>query len=197
MTELTLSHGQLVRKGKVGTSNFVKGFSVREGSNSYFSGTWEELELLVEKHFEDNEPGTGSVDGDVLLVNVPAEGFHTSIVKIDDTNKHLVEEITEARVEGEKPVTSRVIRGIRKPEAKYAKIVIYRADVLAQDDDRSTDAEWEIVSVNAQNYEVVPMSPSTMLRNANHEEGGTYREYTDEQWAESEAFWAEHANIYE
>lgn len=190
-----LSHGEWVLPGKVGASDFVKGFSTRIGQNSYYEGSWDELCALVEKHFEDNEPGTGSVDGDVLLVNVPAAGFHTSIVEINEDNAHLVEEIEYVRAEGEKPVFTRVIKDIPKPEAKFAKIVIYRADVLAQDDDRSTDCEWEIVSVNAQDEDNVPMSPTTMLRNANHEEGGTYREYTDEQWAESYAYWDKHANI--
>lgn len=195
MSEFEFSHEQWVLKGKVGVSEFVKGFSEKIGHNSYYDGTWEELAELVEKHFDDNEPGIGSVDGDVLLVNVPPEGFHTSIVKIDNSNKIYLEEVEYVRAPGEKPVISNVIKDIPKPEAKFAKIVVYRADVLAQDNSRSTDCEWEIVSINAQNYEFVPMSPSTMLRNTNHETGGTYRVYSDEEWSQSYAFWNNHASI--
>lgn len=196
--ELIESHGQMVRKGEVGTSDFVRGFSIREGSNSYYTGTWEDLEALVMKHFNDNEWGTGSKTGDVLLVNVPPEGFRSSIVEIDETNQHLVEEIETVRAEGEKPYISRVIKqGLTKQPAKFVQIVIYRADVLAMDDDRSTDAEWEIVSVNAQNDRVTPMSPTTMIRNAENEEGGTLRTYTDKEWSDAYAYWANHAYIWE
>lgn len=198
MTELVMSHGQMVRKNVVGTSDFVRGFSIREGSNSYFTGSWEELEQLVMDHFDDNEWGTGSQNGDVLLVNVPPAGFRTSVVEITDENRHLVEEITDVRREGEKPYKTRVIRnGMQKQPAKYVQIVIYRADVLALDNDRSTDAEWEIVSVNAQNDKVTPMNPTTMLRNAMNEEGGTLRTYTQEEWDEAYAYWENHAYISE
>lgn len=195
LDEVVMSHGVPVIKGLVKASDFVKGFSTRIGHNSYFEGSWIELEQLVMEHFDNNEPGTGSVNGDVLLINVPPQGFHTSIVEITDENRHLVEEVEYVRQEGEKPVITRIIKNIEKPEAKFAKIVVYRADVLAKDDDRSTMAEWEIISINAQNYEKVPMSPSTMLRNTNHETGGTYREYTQEQWDEAYEFWDNHASI--
>lgn len=195
---LVESHGQQVRKGIVGTSNFVKGFSIKEGSNSYYTGTWEELEELVMKHFDDNEWGTGSQTGDVLLVNVPADGFRSSIVEIDDSNRHLVQEVETVRVAGEKPYISRnITEGMSKQPAKFVKIVIYRADALALDDDRTTDAEWEIVSVNAQNDEFTPMNPTTMLRNANNEEGGTLRTYTDKEWADAYAYWENRAYVVE
>lgn len=193
--KLIVSNGVPVIKGLVKASDFVKGFSTRVGHNSYFDGSWVDLEVLVMEHFDNNEPGTGSVDGDVLLINVPAQGFHTSIVEITDENRHLVEEVEYARREGEKPVLTRVIRNVEKPEAKFAKVVVYRADVLQRDNDRTTMAEWEIVSINAQNEEIVPMSPTTMLRNSNNETGGTYREYSQEQWDESYEYWDNHASI--
>lgn len=198
MNELVELNGQMVRKGVVGTSDFVRGFSTRVGKNSYYNGSWEELEQLVMKHFDDNEWGTGSKDGDVLLVNVPADGFFTAIVEITDENRHLVKEIEHVRADGEAPYKTRVIdEGFTKQPAKYAQIVIYRADVLALDDDRSTDAEWEIVSVNAQNDKVVPMDIPTMMRNANNEEGGTLRTYTDAEWEASREYWANHVHVME
>lgn len=196
---LVMSHGQMVRKGVVGTSDFVRRFSIREGSNSYFTGSWEELEELVMKHFDDHEWGTGSVSGDVLLVNVPPAGFRTSIVEITDENRHLVETVEKTRAKGEKSFMGQVIReGYEKQPAKFAKIVIYRADALTLSDGvRSTDAEWEIVSVNAQNDEVTPMHPTTMLRNAKAEVGGTLRTYTDKEWADAYAYWETHVSVEE
>lgn len=195
-TDLTVSHGQLVRKGKVGTSVFVKGFSVRTGSNSYFAGTWEELEALCEANLHDFEPGTGSVDNDVILVNVPPAGFFTAITEITDENREQVEVITTKRREGEAEYTTRILRGEKEPAARV-QIVLYRADVLAQDSDRNTDSEWEIVSVNASPAYHVPMTPKTMERNEKHEAGGTQRTYTAEEWAEAIAFWESHVAIWE
>lgn len=195
MTQTIISHGVPIIPGKITCSNFIKEFAKKSGSNSYYDKSWEELEKLVKENFNNNEPGTGSIDGDVLLVNVPPHGFHTSIIEITNDNRHLVEEIFEPRVEGEKPVITRVIRGLDKPPAKFVKIVIYRADVLAKDSDRSSDAEWEIVAILAQDEEHVPMTPNTMLRNNNHEKGGTYREYTDAEWEEAYNYWDNHAKI--
>lgn len=198
MEALVESHGQMVRKNLVGTSDFVRDFSVRQGRNSYYTGTWDELERLVMRHFDDHEWGTGSKNGDVLLVNVPPEGFRTAIVEITDENRHLVKEIETVRREGEAPYKTRVIdEGFVKQPAKYVQIVIYRADVLALDDDRSTDAEWEIVSVNAQNDKVTPMDTATMLRNSKNEEGGTLREYSEAEWEASRKYWENHVHVVE
>ena len=194
--KLVESHGQMVRKGQVGSSDFVKGFSIREGMNSYYDGSWEDLQSLVKKNFADNEPGTGSEGGDVLLINVPSENFYTSIVEVDESNKHLVEEVEYVRREGEAPVYMKVIRGIEKPPATDTQIVVYRADTLAKDGgERSTEDEWEIVSVNAQIERETPMHPTTMLRNSNNEEGGTQRNYTDKEWSDAHEYWKNHAYI--
>jgi hypothetical protein len=189
---VTLSHGQMVLKGKFLAGDFVKSFNARHGSQSHFEGTWEELEALVEKHQDDFEPGTGSVDNDVILVNIPAAGFYSSVVVIDDTNRHLVRETETVRAEGEKPVVMKQIVAEKVP-ASYVQIVVYRADVLAADDGRTTDAEWEIIAILANVDKVTPMHPTTMLRNTNHDEGGTFREYTDQEWADAYAYWDNHA----
>lgn len=187
--------------GKVVASPFVKKTAKKSEGNSYYDGTWEELERLVADNFDDNEPGTGSQDGDVLLVRVPVDGFHTSIVKVTEENAHLVQTEAHIRQEGEAPYTRRVmtveksILGDEMPAASVVKIVVYRADVLAQDNNRSSDAEWEIVAILAQDEENVPMHPETMKRNASHATGGTLRKYTKEQWDESYAYWSDHVYI--
>lgn len=101
----------------------------------------------------------------------------------------------KSRNDGEKPVLTKIMHGVEKPAANVVKIVVYRADVLAADDGRSTDAEWEIVAILAQDEENVPMNPSTMLRNANHDEGGTLRTYSDQEWIDAYAYWENHAFI--
>lgn len=193
---LVLSNGVMVLKGEFQAGDFVQNFNTRYGHNSYYVGSWDELCVLVKANKDDFSPGTGSVDNDVILVNVPPAGFFTSITKVDDTNKHLAREEEYVRQEGEAPVVTRRITGI-KPPAKVVQIVCYRADVLAKDNNRTTDAEWEIVAVLAQDQKNVPMHPATMLRNSNHEKGGTYREYTEQQWADAYTYWSNHAYIEE
>ena len=189
---LTLSHGQWVRAGEVGVSSFLREVVAKRGNNRY-SGSLEELAELTKNRLGFAEAGTGSQDGDVLLVPLPTANFYTDIVKITADNEHLVEEVTEARVEGEAPVTKRIVKGAQPAPAAVVKIVVYRADTLARDDNRSTQDEWEIVAMLTQPQESVPMHPTTMERNSRHEKGGTYREYSEEQWEEARTFWAEHA----
>ena len=194
MTEakLILSNGQLVLKDKFLAGNFVKSFNERHGTQSHFEGSWKELEALVEANRHNFEAGTGSVDNDVILVNVPVNGFQSSVVEITAANRHLVSEEETVRAEGEKPVIMKTI-AVSKTAAKFVQIVCYRADVLAADNNRTTEAEWEIVAILAQLDKIVPMHPTTMLRNSNHDEGGTQRSYTAQEWADAEEYWSTHA----
>ena len=84
----------------------------------------------------------------------------------------------------------------KKTPAKFVDIVLYRHDVLAENNERSTDACWEIISINASPIENLPMQPMTMARNMLNKEGGTKAEYTGQQFAESLWFWKEHC-MYE
>lgn len=191
---LVVKNGVEVVEGKIAVGDFARSFNTKESINGYYEGSWEQLNALVKKHWDDNEPGAGSVDGDVLLVNVPKEGFYTNVVEITPENEASI--ITEewVRQSGEKPVIARYLVG-DKPPASYVQVVVYRADVLAQDNDRTTNAEWEIVAILANKDKVTPMDPTTMARNTNHEEGGTFREYSQKEWADAEAYWSRHAYI--
>lgn len=190
-----LKNGVHVLDGVIKASDFIKTVAMKDGVNRKWSGTWSQLEDLTMKHFSNSSPGTGSNNGDVLLIRVPSQGFFTNIVKLDESNKHLVETIWEARVSGEAEVPARVIFVDKYVPASCVDIVIYRADLLDKDKDRSSEAEWEIVSINAQPEENVPMHPETMKRNARRQTGGTYREYTSQQWRTSEDYWDNHVQL--
>lgn len=190
---LVMSHGQMVRKGEVSLSGFLKEIFAKEKGNRRFQGSDEELLRLVKANMAHARPGTGSLEGDVLLVPLPPKGFFTSTVELTPENRDRVEILWEARVEGEAPVPVQVLRSESLEPAKYVDAVIYRADTLARDNDRSSDAEWELVSLNTRPEEEVPMRPTTMVRNALRKKGGTYREYTNEEWAKAVDFWQNHA----
>ena len=192
---LVEKNGEMVIEGLVKSSDFIKQVATKDGINRKWNGSWGKLEKLVMDNLHKSTPGTGSVGGDVLLISVPANGFFTNIVKVTPGNAHLVETVFESRREKESEVPIRVIFAQQYEPAAFVNIVIYRADVLAKDNDRSSEAEWEIVSINAQPYKEVPMHPETMKRNASNATGGTYRKYTKKQWEDSEKFWSEHVYL--
>lgn len=192
-----ISHGVEVISGTVAASNFLIEAIEKTGGNRKFSGTIEELERLTEAHLENWKPGVGSVAGDVRIVQVPAEGFTSEIVRITEENKHLLEVSYNPRREGEEAIPTLLLRGVAPARAATVGIVVYRADVLQRDNDRSSLAEWEIVAIlvdpELPEGKSVPMHPATMARNAAHLRGGTYREYSSEQWLEAVLFWQRHA----
>lgn len=192
-----ISHGCEVISDQVAVSGFLREAIEKAGGNRKFTGTLDELEDLTMAHMANWKPGMGAVDGDVRIVELPTAGFLTDIVAITPENSHRLEVTYAARRDGEEPVPQFFLRGIEPVEAATVGIVIYRADVLDRDSDRSSLAEWEIVAILADpalpEGKSVPMHPATMARNAAHLEGGTFREYSAEQWLEAVLFWQRHA----
>ena len=82
-----------------------------------------------------------------------------------------------------------------KRESQGNHAVLYRKDVLDEDDERETSADWEIVSLNAYTGQEPPMRPLTMARNYLHKEGGTQGDFTADQFAEAIWFWSQHATV--
>jgi hypothetical protein len=172
----------------------INDFVKRQTKNSrfsYFDGTWDELLQLVKYNFDNQEQGYR--DG-VILIKVPSDRFYTSICKIDKDS--ILESKFEARREGEEPVKRTVIKNGTKTLAQYVKVVLYRHDVLLENNENSTNADWEIISINASIVENEPMHPMTMARNMLHKEGGTKGEYTGQQFAEALWFWKDYI-LYE
>lgn len=169
-------------------NEFVKR-QVQNSPFSYFDGSWEQLEDLVVQNFETFKPGYK--DG-VRLVSVPAKGFYSSIVAITPETE-LIAKFAPRR-EGEESVISIYARGQKMP-AKHVDIVIYSSEVLAENEENSSTAEWEIVSINARvTDEPTPMDPITMMRNYLHLPGGTKGDFSAEDFAKSVYFYSKHAN---
>ena len=80
---------------------------------------------------------------------------------------------------------------------KFASVVLYTADTLLENGGkRSTDAEWEVVALIAGPVEVEPMDPLTMARNMLEKPGGTFCEYSAQEFAESIWYWAARAKAH-
>lgn len=182
---------------KIEINEFVKrqlGKVGKESRFSYYEGSAEELIKVVEKNFEKKKDGYRP---GVNLVPVPSAGFYSSICELDENS--IIWSRMEARRKGEVPVlTKSVLNGIKK-KANFVEIVIYSHDVLAENGENSTDAEYEIISINAAvDSGSQPMTPETLKRNHFGEVGGTNDGLTEEEFElklkESESYWNRYAN---
>jgi hypothetical protein len=160
----------------IAVSEFVKR-QTADSEFSHFSGTWDELRSRTQRNFDAGHTIPGYRDG-VVLVNVepgvPEHPgcFYTNIIELQEGDKLAGE--YKARQPGEEPRKSTWVIGGKKMPAVSVQVVLYRHDVLAENNEQSCDAEWEIISINANPYEgEVPMSPGTMIANHFHFNGGT------------------------
>lgn len=87
--------------------------------------------------------------------------------------------------------------GLKPEPANFVKIVCYSAEALSENDERSTDCEWEIISIVASPIENEPMPPLTMARNMLEKKGGTKSEYTAKEFAEAIYYWSQRIRIME
>lgn len=178
---------------KVACGEFVKR-QTPESGYSHFEGSWELLECIVTYWFNDPcyayKTIPGYKDG-VVIQEVPPDFFRSAIVELTEESK-LTANYAPRRV-GEDPFI-RISAKAKKQKAKYASVVLYRHDVLAENNERETDAEWEIVAIKARvTEEEEPMDPYTMARNFLHLKGGTKGDFTAEQFAKSIVYWNNHA----
>ena len=174
---------------KVACGEFVKRQTPESGF-SHFEGSWEELADMaanVMRYPHCVRPGYK--DG-VILVDLDPFKFRSAIVELTEDTK-LSATYAPRRI-GEAPFIRIGAKG-DKQRAKYASVVLYRADVLDENNERETDAEWEIVAIKARTTEEEePMDPYTMARNFLHLKGGTKGDFTAEQFAQSIVYWNNH-----
>jgi len=169
---------------RIGINKFVHR-QTPESRFSHFEGTFDELAALVDENFDNQEPGYR--DG-VILVSVPAALFRSGVVEITEDTP-LSARLTRRRKD-EAPYIEVTAAGPKLP-ATSVQIVLYRADVLQENNDNSTDAEWEVISINAKATEgPEPMNPVAMARNFLQLEGGTKAEYTAEEFAQAIIYWS-------
>jgi hypothetical protein len=166
-----------------------------ESGFSHFEGSWEELEKRTASRMSDPKNITPGYRDGVILVDLylPYSNyqFYSAVVKLDENTK-LISNYA-ARRPGEDPFI-RVAAKAKKQRTLNASVVLYRLDVLAENNERETDADWEIVAIKARTSdEEEPMDPYTMARNFLHLKGGTKGDFTAEQFAKSILYWNNHA----
>lgn len=187
-------------KKKVAAGEFVRR-QTPESGYSHFNGSWGLLEKLVEIKLHTHEhpflgetsPVTPGYRDGVILVDMGprfAPLFSSAVVDLNEESK-LSASYAPRRL-GEAPFI-RVSAKAQKQIAKFAQVVLYRHDVLAENNEAETDAEWEIVAIKARTtLDEEPMDPYTMARNFLHLPGGTKGDFSAEDFAKSIVYWNNH-----
>ena len=181
-------------KPSLAWSDFARGRYVSGGSHSYCQGGEDALLELVADHWTARRPGRGREDlGEVVVVPVPADGFVCGTVRVEEATPLQAKFVRrQAQEEGFVKVYA---AGPREP-ALHAAVVLYSAAALLRNGGRrSSEADWEVVSIIAAPVPDEPMDPLTMARNMLAKAGGTPCTYTAEQFAEAIWYWAARADI--
>lgn len=225
-------------KGEISASNFAMERHTPESEFSHYGGSWSALcefiasELRKPTTLDVEKRTVTALRSDCAIVKVNmgigAVGFFARpYVRLDalsdirekgDSRLGAPRVRMIQRMQGELPTAQIEIPyyglGTCKPRATKAEVILYRADALLENDgERSSNAEWEIVSINATSdvypCDPVPMSLSTMARNYAAagdpkldkklielwKVGGTPNTYTAGQFAESAMFFLTHGII--
>ena len=160
---------------------------------SHFDGSDSVLIELAQSQF--HQANEGYKPG-VMLVPVPVQGFHTAVVPITEANFPKVISVFEQRRDGEEFFLAHRIKGAGKTPAVSVDVCMYSHAVLSEDGDTSSEAEWEIVSINASpTKEPTPQDPTSMARNQLHMAGGTKANLDPTDMAEAIDFWSRHAMV--
>ncbi len=172
-------------------NTFVKR-QTKDSKYSYFDGSWEELINLVKDNYK-NKKESYNRKG-VIYVPVSPERFFSSI--IDVTQKTKLKANFYSRREGESPYVQVEAIGSKVP-AKYVTIVLYSHELLIQNNENSTNSDFEIISINAGLTDTLnePTPPMAMARNQLNLPGGTKASYTAKDFAESIIYWSNKVHI--
>ena len=182
---------------KVAVNSFVK--RQIKGSGKTYSETlsFEEIALdaqnqMLKRNFEE-----GYRDG-VRIVNANNKNikhFYCPYVKINN-NTELISKIVKRQDNEESYIQTRATTG-KQLEAEKVEYILYRHDILAENNENSTNKDWELISIHAipKGVDKMPMGPVTMMRNQLNLEGGTRAHYTSEEWAEAVEFWQKYVAL--
>lgn len=124
-----------------------------------------------------------------------AEKFICPFTKIDEQTE-LVSKVVKRRPDEEMYIQVRAVNAEPISTGKV-EFILYHHDVLAENDEQTTDSDWELISIHAlpEGVDKLPMGPVTMMRNQLELPGGTKAHYSSAQWAASVRFWQQYAAV--
>ena len=182
---------------QVAVNQFVK--RQVEGSGKTFSRTlsFEEMAVDAQEQMNDGIFLEGYRDG-VRIVRSSKKytnHFICPYVKIDE-NTELISRVVK-RQSGEKSYIQTRAKSGNPLKAGCIEYILYRHDVLLENNEQSTNVDWELISINAvpEGLKKMPMGFITMMRNQLELPGGTKAKYSSEEWAASVKFWQQFAAL--
>ena len=180
--------------GSVSVNVFVKR-QIKGSGKTYAEGlSFEKIAQHAEEQLKNHHYTKGYRDG-VILVHVAKKlisHFTCPLVKIAEATK-LKATVVKRRPKEETYIQVRALSGTPLKTGSV-DLILYRHDVLAESNEESTDADFELISFHAIPKEIdnMPMGPVTMMRNQLQLIGGTKAFYESEKWAQSIKFWQEY-----
>ena len=131
----------------------------------------------------------------VMVAESLVSDFVCPYVELNDTTQ-LISRIVRRQPEEEPYVQTRALDGVPVKTGKV-ELILYRHDVLIENNENTTSSDWELISMNAipEGLESLPMGPVTMMRNQLNLVGGTKASYGSSDWAESVNFWQKYAPL--
>jgi len=184
---------------KLAVNDFVRR-QVRGSGKTYSDSlNFEEIAQHAQEQMAKGQYLDGYRDG-VRVVQASREivsQFVCPFVRIDD-GTILEAEVIKRRENEKAYVQVRAVNGVPVPTGAV-DIICYRHDVLQENNEHSTEAEWELISIHAVPEGIIelPMGPVTMMRNQLKLPGGTETYYDSDSWARSVEFWQKFAPLKE
>jgi hypothetical protein len=184
-------------KETVSVNDFVRRQSKDSGKSCVIDLSFEEIAQHAQCQLESENFKQGYRDG-VVIVQVDQKLTHHFIcpfIKITNETK-LRATMVQRRPEETPYIQIRALNGTPLKTGSV-DLILYRHDVLAETDEQTSAADWELISFHAipEGVHDMPMGPVTMMRNQLQLTGGTKAYYESDDWAESVKFWQEYAML--
>ncbi len=164
------------RDNTIGVPKFVKRQS-KDSTFTHFEGGWDELAELTAKYFDDAVHYTKGYRDGVYLVHMPKDVvgrfFTFDAYPMFEGMKM---DAQWARVPGREHEPAKLQVKILEPKipCRFVDIVIYAKEVLEEDGDEATGADYDIVAILGRlAKDPPPIDPMTLVRNWLHLKGGT------------------------
>ena len=182
-------------KETVAVNDFVRRQSKDSGKSYVIDLSFKEIAQHAQNQLVSGNFKAGYRDG-VVIVQVDKKLTHHFIcpfVKITNETK-LNATLVRRRPEETPYIQIRALNGTPLKTGSV-DLILYHHDVLAETNEQTSDAVWELISFHAipEGVHDMPMGPVTMMRNQLQLTGGTKAHYKSDDWAKSVKFWQEYA----
>ncbi len=166
----------------VGVSEFVKRQS-EHSTFTHFNGEWEDLIELTKEEMSKGNLTEGYREGVILVQMDKKDAKKFLTFDAYPMFEGMKLDAQWARVPGREHEPAKFQVRILEPKipCNYVDIVLYQKEVLLEDKDNVTGADWDIVSINGRLAKnPPPIDPMTLVRNWLHLKGGTEMKGTTE-----------------